>query len=150
MYNSVCEPELDERHLDADPLEAEPSPTRILVVDDDDNMREFCAQALSLYGYKANTASNGAMALAELHRSHYDLVLTDLCMPEMSGTELIQQLRAESNDIPVILTSGKSMSDISPDDGSLGLTALLAKPFLLDQLATLVKHLLKAASPVAA
>ena len=57
MYNSVCEPELDERHLDADPLEAEPSPTRILVVDDDDNMREFCAQALSLYGYKADTAS---------------------------------------------------------------------------------------------
>jgi len=149
MHNALCEPELEDQQFDSFPSVPEPPAARILVVDDDVNMREFCAQALSLYGYSANTAADGALALAELHRSHYDLVLTDLNMPQMTGTELIQQMRAEGNSIPVILTSGNSMSDIPTDDGSLGLATLLAKPFLLDQLATLVKHLLKASSAVA-
>jgi CheY-like chemotaxis protein len=106
----------------------------------------FALTALSLYGYSANTAANGALALNELHRSHYDLVLTDLNMPQMSGTELIQQMRAEGNSIPVILTSGNSMAEIPPT------TARWAWPHYWQSLSCWTnsphssKHLLKASS----
>ena len=65
---------------------------RVLVVDDDKLSREFLAHATEALGYQALAVSSGAAALEALNQSSFDLVLTDLRMPEMNGLELVERL----------------------------------------------------------
>lgn len=79
----------------------------ILLVDDDDDVRETSADMLSELGYTVIQASNGTDALAILdQRPELDLMVTDIRMPGMSGLELAEAARAVRNDLKVILVSG--------------------------------------------
>src|SRR5439155_17807070 len=64
---------------------APPAPPRLLVVEDDTTVREFCVRLLRMNRYQVSAAENGMVALERLKENRYDLVLTDLQMPEMSG-----------------------------------------------------------------
>ncbi|MEP7071226.1 MAG: response regulator [Verrucomicrobiota bacterium] len=127
----------------ADSLDA--SSTTILVVEDEDMLREFVCDALTAIGYRILMAENGRVALEvwSKHRDEIDLLLTDVVMPEsISGRQLAHTLTAERPDLKVIFTSGYSAelfgSDFEESQGHI----FLAKPYLPDQLAeTVATHL---------
>jgi CheY-like chemotaxis protein len=107
----------------------------VLVVDDDDDIREVIAEILRAEGYDVVCASNGAQALEELHKErHPDLVLLDLMMPIMSGWEVLEEIQAEEGlaRIPVVVVSAMSAP---------GACEQLAKPVDLDHLLSTVGRL---------
>jgi len=108
----------------------------ILFIDDDHSAREMVAPALTEQGYRVLCAPNGAEALALLDRQKDDvrLVLTDVAMPVMDGTEMLAVLRQRYPALPVILMSGTL--EFGAQSLPAGVAACLAKPFRLEQLLT--------------
>jgi two-component system cell cycle sensor histidine kinase/response regulator CckA len=113
----------------------------VLVIDDEDVILTLGEMVLSSYGYRVFTASNGINAL-EIFKNcggKIDLVITDLVMPQMSGREVIEKLRAIDPDLKIICASGFMRSNGSEDD-----QAYLQKPFTAQDLLTKVKEILAA------
>ena len=79
---------------------------RILVIDDDGIMNSMLVQMLKTAGYEAKGADDGKRGLKLLDAQPYDLIVTDLIMPEIEGIELIQVIRAINKTIPIIAISG--------------------------------------------
>ena len=77
--------------------------TRILIVDDDRQMRRTLQIMMERLGYTSTAVGNGDDALQVLRSEHYDLVLTDLRMPRMSGLELLEEMRQVDLTLPVIV-----------------------------------------------
>jgi CheY-like chemotaxis protein len=108
---------------------------RVLVVDDDEAIRDVVAEVLRDEGYSVVCAENGAQALREIQGDHHpDLVLLDLMMPVMSGWEVLEQLQAneELARIPVVVVSAMTAP---------GVREHLAKPIDLDHLLDTVGRL---------
>jgi CheY-like chemotaxis protein len=106
----------------------------ILIVDDDDDVRDACVAVLGEEGYTTRTARNGREALDLLHQDlHPAVILLDLMMPEMNGFEFRARQLADPSiaDLPVVVLTAGTMSDrirqLHPD-------ACLTKPFELDDL----------------
>lgn len=78
----------------------------VLIVDDEDGVRRFVDRALSLAGYRTLTATSGVEALALASTSSFDMVVTDLMMPEMNGDELARRLRAAVPSLKVLYLTG--------------------------------------------
>jgi two-component system response regulator VicR len=119
---------------------------RILVVDDEADIRESLQDLLLIEGYQVETASNAAEGLRKMERRGYDLVLLDLMMPDMDGWEVYQQMKADekTKDIPVIVVTAKAQSI----DRVLGLHIAkvddyIAKPFSPQDLMNSVEKVLK-------
>lgn len=83
-----------------------PTPSRILLVDDNANGLSARKSVLDELGHKTHAASNGAEALDVFANHKFDLVITDYKMPRLDGIELIIQLREQSPELPIILISG--------------------------------------------
>src|SRR5436190_11689862 len=93
---------------------SEPAARTVLVVDDSAMDRLLASSLLeSVGGWTVLTANNGVEALAELEKQKFDLVLTDLLMPEMDGLELVRAVRAKHPLVPVILMTGHGSEDIA-------------------------------------
>ena len=82
-----------------------PAP-RILVVDDEERIRDACTMVLEEEGYDVATADNGELGLAMIEESHYDVILLDLMMPKLSGLEVLPQLKEKHPDTAVIVITG--------------------------------------------
>lgn len=76
---------------------------RILIVEDDENLRQVLQIQLKKEGYEATSAANGEEAIELLRKSHQDLIITDLHLPGISGIDLLNEVRAEYPNILVIL-----------------------------------------------
>ncbi len=130
--SAVPTPDLEPRH-------------RILVADDESPIRHVCRLALQKEGLACDEASNGALALEAFRDHHYDLVLLDVDMPELTGLEVCRRLRQAPPDpyLKILLFSGRS----SPDDLAqmllMGADDYLTKPFTLVQLLARVKAALR-------
>jgi DNA-binding response OmpR family regulator len=116
---------------------------RILVVDDDADIRRMNAQVLSRFGYQTETAKDGAEAWDALQANGYDLLITDNKMPRVSGIELVKKVRSEGMALPVILASGAMPEEVLNRALWLRLAATLVKPFTGDQLLGTVKKVLR-------
>ena len=79
---------------------------RILLAEDDDAMRQYLARALERVGYEVQSVDNGAAALPLLERERFDLLLTDIVMPEMDGIELAQRAAEICPDVRVMFITG--------------------------------------------
>ena len=79
---------------------------RLLIVDDDQLIRELHARVLNLAGYDTETAGNGVEALERLADEPFDLVLTDKQMPGLSGANIVLALRSAGSRIPIVMVSG--------------------------------------------
>lgn len=79
----------------------------VLVVDDDDVVRFVISEALVEAGHEVETADDGEQALAALGRRTFDAVVSDIAMPNLTGVELLQRIRARDSDLPVILLTGR-------------------------------------------
>jgi signal transduction histidine kinase/ActR/RegA family two-component response regulator len=135
---SVWLPEADASGLCVDEVEsAEPMvkvpPCRVLLVDDDENVRRSISQMLSDLGHDVVEASSGAEALGRITPDDgFDMLVTDYLMPSMTGVELLKKVRATHSSLPVVVVSGyTAMADHDPIEG----VARLAKPFTAARLA---------------
>jgi two-component system cell cycle sensor histidine kinase/response regulator CckA len=108
----------------------------ILVVDDDDNMREVMRAILQENGYTVLAAAGPreALRISQEHRGKIDLLLTDVVMPEMDGLELAQSFTGLRADAKVAFVSGRPVDGLRPTEGSAGNGRLLLKPFGYDDL----------------
>ena len=116
----------------------------ILVVDDNPDVRAYVAAILQRQGYSVSTAHNGAAGLEMARHSQPQLIITDLMMPQVSGLELIQQVRLEPmlQGIPIILLTAKVDDGTRLEGAEQGADAYLSKPFKERELAAAVRNLL--------
>ena len=120
----------------------------ILVVDDDTQVLELMSEMLTLEGHAVTAANNGVEAEDKFVNEHFDLVITDLIMPEREGLETIMRLRKCTSMLPIIAISGGGR--IGADDylesaAQLGANATIAKPFNRSDLVSTVSELLATA-----
>jgi CheY-like chemotaxis protein len=111
-------------------------PRTVLIVDDEQGVRNIVRRLLERGGYRVIEAADGAAALTIIERSevHIDLLLTDMVMPGMHGRELIARFRAKRPGLPVISMSGFTGEMTQTRDTSPELAAVLTKPFSSDAL----------------
>jgi CheY-like chemotaxis protein len=110
-----------------------PELQRILVVDDEDEVREILAETLQDLGYVVMTAASGEEALPILGGDHgFDLVISDVRMPGMSGLELAEEIRRRWPSVKLVLISGYFLPQATPE-------RVLKKPFHMKDLATIVR-----------
>jgi len=116
---------------------------RILVVDDEEAIREVVSTLLEAQGYHCSAVGNGRAALEYVEKNSLDLVLSDMVMPEMDGLKLLEWLRAHDPDIPVIMVT--AMHDLSTALEAIrrGAYDYILKPFEKDQLFLSVRRALE-------
>ncbi|NVN89820.1 MAG: transporter substrate-binding domain-containing protein [Desulfuromonadales bacterium] len=116
----------------------------ILVVDDEESIREVCVDMLEMLGFKTLTASSGEEALHVFReqRDGIGLVLLDQSMPGMDGVSVFQALKRIEPDIKVLLASGFSIEEVSERFDGLGLSGFIQKPFRFDCLSGEIRSLM--------
>ncbi len=102
--------------------------SRILVVDDEDGVRSFLAEALEDAGHSVAEAGDGDEATERLRREPFDLLVTDLRMPRMDGLELVRVARAERPEMRVIVLTAHGTVEAAVELTRLGAFELLEKP----------------------
>ncbi|MBU1566841.1 MAG: response regulator [Proteobacteria bacterium] len=113
-----------------------PAGIRILVVDDSSSVRLMLQKGLSQEGYRVQTAENGKIALKFLHNNRFDLILSDVYMPEMNGLELCETLHGDPlySGIPFVVMSTENDAGNMKKMMQLGAAAFIIKPFNIEQL----------------
>ena len=106
---------------------------RVLIVDDDDDVRLVAAAMVEEAGYEVETAAGGAAALAELEAREFQLVVTDVVMPGMSGVELVRRIRENWPSLPILFASG--YADLQTFGEELAQERVLKKPYRLADVA---------------
>jgi excisionase family DNA binding protein len=102
---------------------------RILVVDDEESIRELLSKTLALADYEIDLAPDGRTALDRLRLFQYDLLITDLRMPGVDGLTVIREARRLKADLPVIIITGYSSEASAIEAVNLGVQGYLTKPF---------------------
>ena len=105
----------------------------ILVVDDDSILLELISQLLDLNGLSCDTAKDGLEALEKMEKQFYSLVISDIRMPNLTGTELLREIRKRQSEradkSKVILMTAYSTSEIQEQSKMLGVDEFIIKPF---------------------
>jgi PAS domain S-box-containing protein len=116
----------------------------VLIVDDEESFRQIYEHGLSFFGYTVHAAQDGdeALALYEKRRSEIDLVVSDLMMPRMNGEELYRRLRAINPSVKMILATGAIDLKAKTEFLEMGVSEIIMKPFLLDELMGAVRKVL--------
>jgi two-component system alkaline phosphatase synthesis response regulator PhoP len=114
----------------------------ILLVEDEENLRETLKLNLEMEGYETSYAGDGAEALKMVSNEYFDLIILDVMLPELDGISVAENIRLQNNDVPILMLSAKS----SGADRVLGLKKgaddYLTKPFNLEELLLRVKKLI--------
>jgi diguanylate cyclase (GGDEF)-like protein len=116
---------------------------RILAVDDQRYFRELIEGTLAEQGFEVRTASSGDEALAILEQSVFDIVITDLVMPVMSGTELVQRVKERNPEQDIVVVTGVVDVKSAVDAMRLGATDYLLKPYDRDMLVASLESILQ-------
>ena len=109
---------------------------RILVVDDEASMRDVLSIMLHREGYQVDTAVDGAQAVTHLRDHTYDLVISDIKMPRMTGLELLKAVRASDDykDIPFLMVTAEAQKQNVLDAVQAGVSNYVNKPFTAEQI----------------
>jgi excisionase family DNA binding protein len=106
---------------------------RVLVVDDEESIRELLSRWLEQAEYDVETAPDGQAGVEKLRRHDYDLLIADLKMPGLDGLSMIREAKRLKADLPVIIITGFSDESSAIEAVNLGVTGYLTKPFRLPQ-----------------
>ncbi|MFC4054823.1 response regulator transcription factor [Actinomadura syzygii] len=123
---------------------------RVLVVDDEANIRDLIEVALRFHGFTTGTVATGADALRAVRTERPDLVLLDVMLPDLDGFEVCRRLRADGDQVPVIFLTARD----TPSDTVTGLTLggddYVTKPFSIEALVARVRAVLRRTAPPSA
>jgi DNA-binding response OmpR family regulator len=119
-----------------------PDAANILVVDDERVIREILAEFLTLEGFSVHTVEDGAKALAELRLRPYDLLITDLKMPRVSGLQLLERIEAERLGVLTVLMTGFGTVETAIEAMKKGAYDYLLKPFKVEEVIHVVRRAL--------
>ncbi|MGQ9628023.1 MAG: ATP-binding protein [Anaerolineae bacterium] len=107
---------------------------KVLVVDDEPDILDLCIRSLEAEGYNVKAVDGGLKAIELARREHFDLVLTDICMPDIGGLETTKAIKKIDNSTICITMTGYSTMDTAIEALKLGVDEYLLKPFLPDEL----------------
>jgi DNA-binding NtrC family response regulator len=113
---------------------------KILVVDDNRELREILAEYLRGEGDPVEGADNGKEALEKQRENCYDLIITDLNMPELSGMELIKTIKEENDITEFVIITGYASMDSAVEAIKIGAFDYIVKPFRMEELQVVVKN----------
>ncbi len=121
---------------DTDPVDliSDTSKGRVLIVDDEEDIRESLDALLTLEGYSVDQAQNGSEGLRRLDSREYDLVLLDLMMPDRSGMDVLRELRERDRDVPVFMVTAYGSIDVAVEALKAGANDFIQKPWKNEQL----------------
>ncbi|MFC1560209.1 response regulator [Candidatus Margulisiibacteriota bacterium] len=115
---------------------------KILIVDDEISVRTILKQILDRSEFEADTASDGVEALTKLKDGSFDIVITDINMPNMDGVALLKRIKEEYTGMPVIFITAFGKDKIIIEAMKVGLNDFIEKPFKMDAVIEIVnKHL---------
>jgi len=113
---------------------------KVLITDDDGDLRELLTEAVRNWGYAVSVAKDGEEALRRLRMDRYDIVITDLMMPGMDGLTLLGKIKELDRDILVIIITGYATIETAVKAIEVGAYDYIAKPFRLDELMIVIKN----------
>ncbi len=116
---------------------------KILVVDDEQDIVKVLSKILELAGYEVISAYNGTEAVQHVKENNPDLVLLDYMMPDITGLEVLQQIKAFSDEVYVIMVTGRGSEEVAASVMKAGASDYVIKPFVKDQILTVVKDTLR-------
>jgi two-component system response regulator MprA len=121
----------------------------ILVVDDDQAVRDSLRRALALQGYDVEVAGDGEEALFKLraHPNATELLVVDVLMPKLDGLELTRRLRADGSEIPILMLTARDQVADRVEGLEAGADDYLVKPFALEELVARVRALMRRLGP---
>ncbi len=123
----------------SEPMGAPETP-RILVVDDEKVIREILSDFLTMEGYVVHTVEDGDEALKELHRRSYNLVISDLKMPDMGGLELLEKITEESLPVLTVIMTGFGTVETAIEAMKKGAYDYILKPFKVEEVVHVVQR----------
>jgi two-component system nitrogen regulation response regulator NtrX len=115
----------------------------VLVVDDEENIRETLKDVLEDEGYSVFLAGNGKRALEIINVHVIDIVLLDLWLPEMGGMEVLQEIREKESGVPVVIISGHGTIDTAVKATKKGAFDFIEKPLSIDRILSVINHAIK-------
>lgn len=122
---------------------ADGSPIRVLVVDDETSLTDLLQMALRYEGWEIKTAADGSSAIATARDFRPDAIVLDIMLPDIDGLQVLQRLRADGNDVPVLFLTAKD----ALDDRIAGLTSggddYVTKPFSLEEVVARLRGLIR-------
>jgi len=116
---------------------------RVLLVEDEENLRSTIALNLELEGYEVQCAINGKEALQFFRANRFDIVVLDIMMPEINGLDVCREIRKESRNVFILFLSARSMGSERIEGLKAGADDYLSKPFNLEELLLRIEILLK-------
>jgi DNA-binding response OmpR family regulator len=119
---------------------------RILVVEDDPDIRRMNTEVLTCSGYQVDAAGDGDAAWTALRLNKYDLLITDNLMPKVTGIELIEKLQAAKMALPVIMATSAKPDEKPGRPDLLQPEVTIIKPYAVEELLAAVKNVLRSAS----
>ena len=111
---------------------------KLLIVDDESDIREFARNFFKKRKIDVFVASGGRQALDLIAKEHPDLILLDIRMEEMTGIEVLRELRKNNQTMKVIMVSGVEDEEIVNEAKALGVIGFIHKPFILEELEKIV------------
>ncbi|MFH1502929.1 MAG: diguanylate cyclase [Candidatus Eisenbacteria bacterium] len=117
--------------------------TRILVVDDEEIMREFLKEVLASEGYAIDLAVSGRDAVEKMNERQYEIIITDIVMPELDGLGVVAAAKELPYDVDVVVMTGYASMETAVESMKLGATDYITKPFNIDQIRIIVSNAVK-------
>ena len=119
---------------------------KVLVVDDEPNIRELVQVALNFHGCTVLTAATGQAALRDAEATGPDLIVLDVMLPDLDGFEVCRRLRARGNDVPIIFLTARDTSSDTVQGLALGGDDYVTKPFSVEALVARIRAVLRRAA----
>ena len=117
--------------------------TRVLVVDDEENITFLLGSALRHFGFDVTTASSGRQGLDEVRLNEFDLVLLDVMLPDLDGFEVCRRMRQEGERVPVLFLTARDATEDRVRGLTLGGDDYVAKPFSLEEVVARIHAILR-------
>lgn len=116
---------------------------KILVIEDDNDLREMVVDTLKSWGFETEEAENGKIGLEKIEKNRYSLVITDIRMPKLDGLSLLKTLKKHNRKIPVIVITGYPSLDSAVESLNYGADFYLPKPINMKDLKTKINKSLE-------